>query len=47
LAAKAQYSSTCVVIIYHLQATIEGVGMKALSQEAKADLKRFFKQITA
>jgi DNA transformation protein len=44
---KAQYPSTCVVIIYHLQAAIEGVEIKALPQEAKVDLKRFFKQITA
>ena len=41
---KAQYPSTCVVILYHLQAAIEGVDMKMLSSETKADLKQFFNQ---
>ncbi|GHT91868.1 TfoX domain protein [Betaproteobacteria bacterium] len=42
---KAEYPSTCVVILYHLQAAIEGVEMKMLSPETKADLKQFFKQL--
>ncbi|MDR3054935.1 MAG: TfoX/Sxy family protein [Zoogloeaceae bacterium] len=42
---KVQYPSTCVVILYHLQAAIEGVEMKMLSPETKADLKQFFHQL--
>ena len=45
LRLKLQYPSTCVVILYHLQAAIEGVEMKMLSPETKADLKRFFDKL--
>ena len=45
LRLKMKYPGTCVVIGYHLQAAIEGVEMKALSPETKADLKAFFAQL--
>ncbi|MDR2050243.1 MAG: TfoX/Sxy family protein [Deltaproteobacteria bacterium] len=40
---KMTYPSTCVVILYHLEASIEGLEMKMLPAERKAELKEFFK----
>lgn len=42
---KEQYPNTCVVILYHLEAAIQGVEIKQLSEACKADLKAYFKQI--
>jgi DNA transformation protein len=42
---KMAYPSTCVVILYHLEAAIEGLEMKLLSAERKAVLKEFFKTL--
>jgi DNA transformation protein len=42
---KARYPSTCVVILYHLEAALQGIGMKQLDPKHKARLKTFFKQI--
>ena len=42
LRLKLKYPSTCVVILYHLQAAIEGCGIKQLSPETKGELKAFF-----
>lgn len=39
------YPNTCVVILYHLEAAIQGVEMKQLSPACKAELKAFFQQI--
>ena len=40
---KAHYPSTCIVILYYLEAAIQGVGIKELDDACKADLKAFFK----
>ncbi|MDR3355475.1 MAG: TfoX/Sxy family protein [Synergistaceae bacterium] len=45
LSLKAQYPSTCVVILYHLEAALQGVEMKQLDPRRKAELKAFFNQI--
>ncbi|MDR3121597.1 MAG: TfoX/Sxy family protein [Clostridiales bacterium] len=42
---KAQYPSTCVVILYHLEAALQGVAIKELDSARKAELKTFFNQI--
>lgn len=42
---KKQYPSTCVVILYHLEAAIQGVEIKQLDDMCKAELKTFFKQL--
>ena len=42
---KAQYPSTCVVILYHLEAAIRGVEMKQLDAACKAELKAYFQQL--
>ncbi len=42
---KAMYPNTCVVIAYHLEASIRGVEMKHLEPSRKAELKAFFKQL--
>ncbi|MDR1822121.1 MAG: TfoX/Sxy family protein [Oscillospiraceae bacterium] len=44
---KAQYPSTCVVILYHLEAALQGVEMKELASSCKTELKAFFNQIKA
>lgn len=41
---KEQYPDTCVVILYYLEATIRGVGIKELDAGCKANLKTWFKQ---
>lgn len=43
---KKQYPNTCVVILYHLEAAIQGVEIKQLDDECKKDLKLFFKQMS-
>lgn len=42
---KKQYPNTCVVILYHLEAAIQGVEIKQLDDMCKAELKTFFKQL--
>jgi DNA transformation protein len=42
---KAQYPSTCVVVLYHLEAALQGVKIKELDSSCKAELKAFFNQI--
>ncbi len=42
---KEQYPNTCVVILYHLEAAIQGVEIKELSAECKTELKEYFKRI--
>lgn len=42
---KTQYPNTCVVILYHLEAAIRGVGIKQLDAPCKAELKAYFKQL--
>jgi len=41
---KGLYPSTCVVILYHIEAALRGVEMKQLEPECKAELKAFFYQ---
>lgn len=45
LRLKMRYPETCVVIAYHLQAAIEGVEIKTLAPETKADLKAYFQTL--
>lgn len=42
---KEQYLNTCIVILYHLEASIRGVEIKELEDTCKADLKAWFKQL--
>ncbi len=42
---KALYPNTCVVIAYHLEASIQGVEIKQLADSRKAELKAFFSQL--
>lgn len=42
---KEQYPNTCIVILYHLEASIRGVEIKELEDTCKADLKAWFKQL--
>lgn len=42
---KMQYPSTCVVILYHLEAAIRGVEIKQLDDACRAELKAYFKQL--
>ena len=42
---KEQYPGTCVVILYHLEAAIQGVEMKELEGSCKEELKAHFKQL--
>ena len=42
---KEQYPNTCVVILYHLEAAIQGVEMKQLDTVCKSELKTYFKQM--
>ena len=42
---KVEYPSTCVVILYHLQAAIEGVKIKELAPNTKKELKDFFEKL--
>lgn len=42
---KERYPGTCVVILYHLEAAIRGVGIKELDDGCKAELKAYFKQL--
>lgn len=42
---KAQYPNTCVVILYHLEAAIQGVEIKQLDVSCKSELKAYFKQL--
>ncbi len=43
---KEQYPGTCVVILYHLEAAIQGVEIKELNEACRADLKEYFKQLS-
>ena len=42
---KAQYPNTCVVILYYLEAAIQGVEIKQLSAICKSELNAYFKQL--
>lgn len=42
---KELYPSTCVVILYHLEAALRGVEIKQLDEGCKAELKAYFKQL--
>ena len=42
---KEQYPNTCIVILYHLEASIRGVEIKELEDTCKADLKAWLKQL--
>ena len=42
---KAQYPNTCVVILYYLEAVIQGVEIKQLSAVCKSELKTYFEQL--
>lgn len=45
LRLKAQYPSTCVVILYHLEAALQGIDMKRLDAGCKAELKAYFRRL--
>ena len=47
LRLKARYPNTCVVILYHLEAAIQGVDIKALDGGCKTSLKVWFQQMQA
>ncbi len=42
---KEQYPGTCAVILYHLDAAIQGISIKELDEGRKAELKAYFKQL--
>ncbi len=42
---KERYPNTCVVILYHLESAIRGVGIKQLDDGCKAELKAYFNQL--
>lgn len=42
---KEKYPNTCVVILYHLEAAIQGVEIKQLDAACKDELKAYFKQL--
>lgn len=42
---KEHYPNTCVVILYHLEAAIQGVEIKGLDEKCKLELKEWFKQL--
>ena len=42
---KATYPNTCVVILYHLEAAIQGIAIKELAPACKAELKTFFQHL--
>ena len=42
---KDQYPNTCVVILYHLEAALQGVAIKELDASCKSELKAYFKQL--
>ena len=42
---KARYPGTCVVILYHLEAAIQGVPIKELAPACKAELKEYFTRL--
>ncbi len=42
---KELYPNTCIVILYHLEAAIQGIEMKQLDPSCKLELKAYFKQI--
>ena len=42
---KERYPGTCVVILYHLEASIRGVEIKQLDAACKAELKEYFGQL--
>ncbi|MCH5285922.1 MAG: TfoX/Sxy family DNA transformation protein [Christensenellaceae bacterium] len=42
---KEQYPNTCVVILYYLEAAIQGVEISRLNDACKAELKAYFRQL--
>lgn len=45
LRLKAAYPRTCVVILYHLEAAIRGIGIKQLDERSRAELRAYFQQL--
>ena len=42
---RERYPGTCVVILYHLEAAVRGIGIKQLDEASRAELRAFFKQL--
>lgn len=42
---KERYPGTCAVILYYLEAAVQGVGIKQLDADCKAELKSYFRQL--
>lgn len=42
---KERYPGTCVVILYYLEAAIQGVDIKELDGGCRVGLKEYFKQL--
>jgi len=42
LLLREKYPGTCVVILYHLEAALQGVTIKELDSACKAELKAWF-----
>ena len=42
---KSQYPSTCVVILYYLEAAIRGIDIKQLDNSCKSELRAYFNQL--
>lgn len=40
-----KYPSTCVVILYYLEAAVRGVEIKQLDNACKTELKAYFKHL--
>lgn len=43
---KAQYPSTCVVILYHLEAVLQGTEIKRLDSACKSELSAWFRRLS-
>lgn len=42
---KELFPNTCVVILYYLEAAIQGIEMKQLDPSRKSELKAYFQQL--
>lgn len=45
LRLKAQYPNTCVVILYYLEAALQGVAIKELEPGCKEELRSWFRRL--
>ena len=45
LKTMERYPGTCVVILYYLEAAIQGVDINELSKECRAGLKEYFDRL--